>query len=83
MTTPDDVRTDLEHHPEHRGPFAVDTELALAALRFSWGPAYRVTARGGQWQARRRNGPGEELEADLPDGLVKLLLQDWGGGESP
>jgi hypothetical protein len=65
---------------------------ALKTLRWDWGDAYIIDVRGGEWTARRRDGVGGGLSAPNPDGLHKLIIEDYtfrpvprsdGAGDSP
>jgi hypothetical protein len=60
------------------GPFAVDADLALGALRYSWGDAYRIAYSDRQWLAVRRDGLGGAIAADVPDELNRQMREDYG-----
>lgn len=49
---------------------------ALGRLQWSWGSAYAIAGAWGTWVARRRDN-GRLLNADNPDRLRELLLQDY------
>jgi hypothetical protein len=52
--------------------------LALDALRFGWGEAYEFAADdASRWWARRRDGRGGRIEAPTPDGLCRMIVDDY------
>jgi len=51
--------------------------LDLDDLRFHWGSAYDITAAGGAWTARRRDGRGGTLAGPLPEGLLLAIRADY------
>jgi hypothetical protein len=52
------------------------TGQALEALRFGWGDAYEISCDGG-WQARRRDGLGDDITAPDPDALWAAICEDY------
>jgi hypothetical protein len=57
------------------GPVTGD---ALDTLRWHWGDAYAISVRDGEWTARRRDSTGgAPLSAPDPDGLSKLITDDY------
>jgi hypothetical protein len=79
--TDDSTRAALERGPrdgnEGRDPFAVNTDLALGALRFVWGNAYDITYSSGWWLAARQDGLGGGLLAETPDEIIQLMREDY------
>lgn len=63
--------------PENGGPFAVDEERALDAMRWLWGDCYTVDVRSGTWTAKRLDGLGGEIEAAYPDDLNREIRNDY------
>ena len=55
-----------------------DDDPALAALQFGWGDAYEIgrDEEHGYW-ARRRDGLGGRITADVPDGLWQAIHEDY------
>ena len=49
---------------------------ALGRLQWDWGSAYGIAGASGTWVARRRDN-GRLLNADSPEGLQRLLKQDY------
>ena len=51
---------------------------ALAALRWGWGEAYRISwdATHG-WRAARRDGKGGDITADDPGQLWQAIVDDY------
>ncbi len=76
---------DSERQPR-RGPFDVDTDRALEALRVAWGDAYAVCfddaldVGGGRWQAWRLSGHGIRLAGATPEELNAAIRADWARG---
>lgn len=64
---------------EAAGGQGAPVSQALDALRFDWGDAYEIglDEDSGVWWARRRDGKGGRIEAPDPDGLRKLILDDY------
>ena len=66
----------------HRGPFEVDEERALDALRLAWGDAYAVCfddaieMGGGRWQAWRL-GSRTRITGTTPDEPNAAIRADW------
>jgi hypothetical protein len=54
-------------------------ERALDELRYDWGDAYEIGLDddSGVWWARRRDAKGGRIEAPAPDGLRKLIVEDY------
>lgn len=79
---------DSERQPR-RGPFDVDTDRALEALRMAWGDVYAVSfddaigIGGGRWQAWRLGGDGSRLAGATPDELNAAIRADWANGSRP
>jgi hypothetical protein len=61
-----------------RGPFDVDEDRALEALRVTWDDAYRFGAGHRGWTASRADGPGRVLTGRVPDELNAAIRADWG-----
>jgi hypothetical protein len=65
-----------------RGPFDVDQDRALDALRLEWGSAYAVcydSAPGikDRWRAWRLDGDETMLAGETPDELAAAIRADW------
>jgi hypothetical protein len=50
---------------------------ALDALRYDWGSAYEIENADGEWRARRLDGLGDWIEAEIPDDLRNQILSDF------
>jgi hypothetical protein len=48
----------------------------LGRLQWDWGTAYQITGAAGRWVARRSDN-GRLLNAGSPEGLQRLLEQDY------
>lgn len=48
----------------------------LGRLQWTWGSAYQITGAADRWVARRADN-GRLLNAGSPDGLQRLLEQDY------
>jgi hypothetical protein len=55
----------------------------LDELRFHWGTAYEITADGGMFTARRRDGRGGTLADSLPERLRSRIAADYGADPVP
>ena len=54
------------------------SRYALDGLRFDWGEAYDIAVSDESgWQALRRDGKGDRIEAPTPDGLRKQIVDDY------
>jgi hypothetical protein len=60
-----------------RGPFAVDTDRALEALRLEWAVHYDTGFADGAYRAARIDGTGDLLTGQTPDELVAAIRADW------
>ena len=66
-----------------RGPFEVDVQKALEALRAEWGEEYTVCydstsgIGGGRWRAWRLGGIGAMIAGKTPDELGTAIRADW------
>ena len=49
----------------------------LEEIRFHWGSAYDISAAGGVYTARRRDGKGGTLTDPLPEGLRLRIQADY------
>jgi hypothetical protein len=69
---------------ERRGPFDVDTDRSLGAIRLEWGDGYVACydstegIEGGRWRAWRLDDGGTMLTEETPDELSAALRADWG-----
>ena len=59
------------------GPFDVDQDRAIEALRLAWGDAYDIGFADGVWRATRLDGTRALLTAGVPDELHMELRADW------
>jgi hypothetical protein len=50
---------------------------ALDALRYGWGSAYEIESADGEWRARRLDGLGDWIEAEIPDDLRHQIFSDY------
>lgn len=73
-----------EHaEPERHGPFEVDVDKALEALRATWGETHVITydqAVAPRWRAWRRDCIGVMTGGDTPDELASRLVAGLAGG---
>ena len=53
------------------------TGEALDTLRWHWSDAYTIDVRDGEWTAKRHDAVGGTLSAPDPDGLHKLIIDDY------
>ena len=63
------------------GPFEVDVDKALEALRGDWGDTYVICydpAASSRWQAWRLDSIGVMVAGDTPDELDAAIRADWG-----
>ena len=61
---------------------------SLEQLKNHWGDAYDIKVIDGVWQATRRDGLEDPLEATGPEGLTAAIRKDYGvrpvpRGENP
>ena len=61
----------------HRGPFDVDQDRALDALRLAWGDVYDLGFADSAYRAARIDGTGDLLTAQTPDELDAEIRADW------
>lgn len=61
-----------------RGPFDVDQDRAIDALRLEWGEAYDVGFASGAWRAARLDGSRVLLSGHTPDELAASIRAGWG-----
>jgi hypothetical protein len=61
-----------------RGPFDVDEDRAIDALRLTWGGAYDIGYADGAWHAARLDGAGPLLTGQVPDEMAAAIRADWG-----
>jgi hypothetical protein len=50
---------------------------ALDVLRYDWGSAYEIESADGEWRARRLDGLGDWIEAEIPDDLRNQIFSDY------
>lgn len=63
------------------GPFEVDIDKALEALRGDWDGLYVICydqAAVSRWQAWRLDSIGVMVAGDTPDELAAAIRADWG-----
>ncbi|MGH3202517.1 MAG: hypothetical protein ACRDP5_10795 [Streptosporangiaceae bacterium] len=61
-----------------RGPFAVDPDQALSAIRLEWGDVYDTGFADGKYWAVRLVDGAPLLPAETPDELARAIKADWG-----
>jgi hypothetical protein len=61
-----------------RGPFDVDQDRAIDALRMMWGDSYDIGFADGSWHAAPLDGTGRLLTGQVPDELAAAIRADWG-----
>lgn len=66
-----------------RGPFAVDTDRALEALRLECAAQYDTGFADGAYCAARIDGTGDLLTGQTPDELAAAIRADWAAGGTP
>ena len=59
------------------GPFAVDMDRALDALRLEWAAQYDTGFADGAYRAARIDGTGDLLTGQTPDELTAAIRADW------
>jgi hypothetical protein len=62
----------------HRGPFQVDVDRALEALRLEWAAEFDVGFADGAYRTVRINGTGDLLTGQTPDEPSAAIRADWG-----
>jgi hypothetical protein len=60
-----------------RGPFDVDTDRALEALRLEWAAEYDTGFADGAYHAARIDGTGDLLTGQTPNELAAAIRADW------
>jgi hypothetical protein len=61
-----------------RGPFQIDVDRALEALRLEWAAEYDVGFADDAYHAARIKGAGDLLTGQTPDELAAAIRADWG-----
>ena len=59
------------------GPFDVDRDRALDALRLAWDELYDAGFADGAYRAARIDGTGNLLTGQTPDELNAAIRADW------
>jgi hypothetical protein len=64
------------------GPFDVDQNRALDALRLAWSDVYDTGFADGAYRAARIDGTGDLLTGQTPDELNAAIRADWNARSS-